>query len=260
MPERTSHPHGTPSWVDLATTDIDAAVAFYEPVLGWTAGPDQGSEAGHHRMFTVNGRSVAGGSPLAAATGMPPVWTSYVTVDDVDTAVERVVGAGGAVLAPPFELLASGRMATITDPGGAALGLWQPRDHIGAELVNEPVALCWNELNTREPDRAAAFFGEVLGWDAVETESAGPSRYWVFRLGDREIAGMLLMTEEWGEMPSHWMVYFAVDDCDATVQRVTGGGGEVHVGPMDGPPGRFAVVADPQGAAFSVMALAEPGD
>lgn len=260
MPERTSHPHGTPSWVDLATTDIDGAVAFYEAVLGWEAGPDQGPEAGHHRTFTVGGRAVAGGSPMAAALGIPPVWSSYVTVDDVDATVERVTGAGGTVLAPPFDVLTSGRMATIADPGGAALSLWQPGDHIGAELVNEPGALCWNELNTREPERAAAFFADVVGWEAVGTESAGPSRYWAFLLGGREIAGMLEMTEEWGEMPSHWMVYFAVDDCDAAVRRATDAGGVVHFGPMDGPPGRFAVVSDPQGAAFTVIALTAADD
>lgn len=252
MSEVTEHAPGTPSWVDLATSDADAAEAFYTTLFGWTS-EDQGEAAGHYRMLRKGGKDVAALYAVGPEQG-PPRWNTYVTVDDVDAAVDRVDPAGGTVIAPPFDVLEVGRMAVVSDPAGAIVALWQSRGHVGAGLVNEPGALCWTELITGDRERAAAFYAAVIGWSS-KTNQMGPMTYTEFKSGERTIAGMLEMA---GVMP-HWNVYFAVADADATIAEATGLGASVLQPAMDLPDvGRFAALADPQGAAFSVVQLAAP--
>jgi uncharacterized protein len=261
MSEVTEHAPGTPSWVDLATSDADAAEAFYTNLFGWTS-EDQGEEAGHYRMLRKAGKDVAALYAVGPEHG-PPRWNTYVTVDDVDIVVERVDPAGGTVIAPPFDVLdpgarsdpeVVGRMAVVSDPAGAIVALWQSRGHVGARLVNEPGALCWNELITGDRERAAAFYAAVIGWSS-KTNQMGPMTYTEFKSGERTIAGMLEMA---GVMP-HWNVYFAVADADVTVATAAGLGASVLQSVMDLPDvGRFAILADPQGAAFSVIQIAQP--
>jgi uncharacterized protein len=140
------------------------------------------------------------------------------------------------------------------------LGLWQPGRNVGAGLVNEPGAFSWSELETRDPASAKAFYGSVFGWSFEDHEMPGLGTYTEWKLGDASIGGMAdiggRMPEE---VPAHWMVYFAVDDADAAVEQVKAGGGEVRFGPVDIPAGRFAMVADPFGAAFAVIKLTEQG-
>jgi predicted enzyme related to lactoylglutathione lyase len=258
MSEVTEHAPGTPSWVDLATTDADAAEAFYIALFGWTS-EDQGEEAGHYRMLRKEGRDVAALYAMGPDQG-PPRWNTYVTVADVDAAVERVDPAGGTVIAPPFDVLEPGgrgdpaifgRMAVVSDPAGATVALWQSRGHVGAGLVNEPGALCWNELITGNRERAAAFYGAVMGWSS-RTNQMGPMTYTEFMTGERAIAGMMEMA---GVTPQ-WNVYFAVNDADATLTAARALGASILQPAMDLPDvGRFATLADPQGAAFSVVQL-----
>ncbi len=258
MPEMTSYAHGTPSWIDVSTNDLDGSVAFYEGLLGWQVGERGGEDVGGYTMFQLRGLDAAAVSPAMPGDPTPPHWTTYITVDDVDATTAEVERLGGTVVAPPFDVMEFGRMSVITDPSGAFVALWQAGSHIGARVVNEPGALCWNELTTRDADAACAFFGGLLGWTSRRDESSGYIE--LHRAGDDAVIGgvMPMVGEMWpADLPSHWTVYVAVADCDATVARCEELGGTVSVPPTDIPVGRFAVLGDPQGAFFSVIALRE---
>jgi hypothetical protein len=248
--EIDSYEHGVPSWVDLSTPDPARARAFYAALFGWTVeeGPP---EAGGYSIAELRGRPVAGIGPQMNPG--PPVWATYVNVDDADTVVKAAAAAGGATFMEPMDVMDVGRMAFFADPQGAAVGVWQPKAHKGAGIVNEPGTLAWNELVTSDTDGAAAFYGVVFGWGAV-THGEGAGAYTEFQVGGRSIAGMMAKTPDMPpEMPSYWGVYFSVADADATVQRVSELGGTVMMPPRDIEPGRFAILIDPTGATFSIL-------
>jgi predicted enzyme related to lactoylglutathione lyase len=254
MPTRTSYEPGTPSWVDLASPDLTSSVAFYTELLGWEA-RDQGPETGNYHMFDKGGVPVAGGAPIMME-GQPPAWTTYISVSDADEAIAKVKAAGGIVFVEPMDVLDVGRMAVFADPTGAAAAVWQPRNHIGAGLVNEAGALTWNELNTRDIDAAKRFYGEVFGWEG-QTGDMGGMEYTTWKLGGADIGGMLHISPDLPpEVPAHWLAYFGVADTDATIATATGLGATLVAGPIDIPAGRFAVLIDPVGAVFGVLALA----
>jgi predicted enzyme related to lactoylglutathione lyase len=257
MPEVSEYAPGTPSWVDLASPDPDASARFYGGLFGWDA-PDPGpvEETGGYRMLQRDGRNVAGLGPTQSE-GQPAMWTTYVSTDDAEGIAAKVREAGGRVMMEPFDVLGAGHMAVFVDPGGAFISVWQPQTHHGADVVNEPGSLCWNELATRDIDAAKAFYAAAFGWEG-ETSAYGETSYTEWKLGGRTIGGMIAMNAEWPpDVPSHWMVYFAVEDVDAAVSRVRELGGKVAMAPSDTPAGRFAVVNDPQGAVFSIIALAQ---
>lgn len=260
MSEVTSPPrNGTPSWMDLMTTDREAALAFYGPVLGWEF--QVGSpESGYYTMATVNGLTVAGiGQQQPDAQGAPAAWTTYIAVDDVDATVDKVKNAGGTVLMDPMDVFTEGRMAIAADPTGAVFGMWQAGDTYGARLVNEPGAQCWNEAVTRDPATAAEFYRAVFGYEV--DRMPGDFEYLTLRLGDDVVAGVMGVGDRFpAETPAHWVGYFAVADADATAQALTRAGGRVLDGPSDSEFGRMATVSDPQGAVFSIIALAPPPD
>ena len=257
MQEVARFPHGTFSWVDLTTTDQEGAKQFYTAVFGWETTDIPIDENNVYTMFNLNGKNVAAVSamqPEQQAQGMPPHWTSYITVDNVDEVAGKVEEAGGTLMAPPFDVMGSGRMAVIQDPTGAIVALWQPINHIGASYINVPGSLSWNELNTRDAEKAGEFFNKLLGWEVgTQTE---PNPYMYFLNNGRMNGGMMQMTEEWGDIPPNWMVYFAVENFDATLEKIKAEGGTIHVGPVDAPEvGRFGVIADPQGAMFTAIQL-----
>lgn len=254
MAEFTDYPPGTPSWVDLSSPDLEASKAFYGSLFGWQA-EDLGPDAGGYSMFKLRDRYVAGLGPVQGE-GRPPAWGTYVTVPDADATVAVVKQAGGTVFLEPMDVFDAGRMAVFADPTGAVLSVWQPGNHKGAELANEPGAFSWNELNTRDPAAAKAFYTAVFGWEPEE-HAMGPMTYTEWKINGRSIGGMIDMNPNVpAQVPPHWLVYFTVEDTDATVAAITGKGGTVFVGPLDIPQGRFAVVADPQGAVFAVIAMA----
>ncbi len=254
--EMTTYAPGTPSWVDLGTADPDGAAAFYGALFGWEV-LDAPPEAGGYRMCTFRGVPVAGIGPQMQ-TDMPPWWTTYVTVTDADDGAARVRAAGGHVLVEPMDVLDVGRMAVCADPTGAVFSLWQPRAHIGAGRVGEPGTFCWVELATRDRAAAAAFYGAVFGWGTNESPM-GATDYTEWTVAGEGVAGMIAMDESWPpELLPHWMVYFAVADCDASATQVRSLGGSVVVDPTDIPPGRFAVCTDPAGAVFSILAFRGP--
>jgi uncharacterized protein len=249
--EMTSYKPGVPSWVDLATSDVAAAADFYSSLFGWEV-PAGSPEFGGYRMALQGGRTVAGIGPQMQP-GVPVAWATYVATSDADATAKAVSDAGGQTFMPPMDVMDAGRMAVFGDSTGAAFGVWQAGNHTGAGIVNEPVSLSWNELATREPDKASAFYRDVFGWQAQSHPS-----YTEWSLdGENSIAGMMPMDENFpAEVPPHWRVYFSVVDTDATVAKATELGGAVHQPPMDIPQGRIATLGDPQGAMFSVIQLA----
>ncbi len=260
MPERTSYEHGTPSWIDVAAPDVDAAVEFYEQLFGWKAGQaGDPEETGGYRMFMQGDKAVAGAMPIQNE-GQPPSWTTYVTVDDADATAEKVKVAGGSVLVEPMDVMSAGRMAVFMDPAGAAFAVWQAGEHVGSQLVNEPNSLAWNELRTRDPEGAKKFYSEVFGWDPMAFE--GMDGYTIWTVGghapENGKGGMLDMaaTPIPDEVPPHWDVNIAVEDADAMAAKCTELGGAVTVPPMDIPVGRMAGLQDPAGAMFTVIKLA----
>lgn len=251
-------PQGTPNWVDLATTDRKAARDFYQHVFGWTI-EDGGEESGHYGLAMQHGLPVAGLGQLPPGSAVAPAWTTYLAVDDADAAAAAVTAHGGSILAPPTDVGEDGRMAVVRDPTGAVLGLWEAGRHIGANVVNEPNTLCWNDLLTPEPERARAFYAAVFGWifDPLETSAD----YGVGRLPDGEegIGGIGRPDPSLGpDAPAFWLTYFAVPDADQAAGQSHALGATVLAGPFDSPYGRMAVVTDPQGATFAVLQLAQP--
>jgi predicted enzyme related to lactoylglutathione lyase len=245
------YPPGTPSWVDLGSPDVDASISFYGDLFGWSAS-DPVPDGGGYRFFEQDGKMVGGLGPLMQE-GQPPAWLNYVTVADADETVAKARAAGGTIHVEPMDVMDVGRMAVVADPTGAAFGLWQPRRHTGAEIVNEPVSLTWNELNTRDVEAAKPFYAAIFDW-AAETSDMGGMEYTMWQLGDKPIGGMTAMAEQVpDEVPAHWLAYFAVADTDATVEKAKSTGGNLVFGPMDTPAGRFAVLTDPHGAVFGVI-------
>jgi hypothetical protein len=248
MGTRDRYEPGTFSWVELATSDAGAARRFYGELFGWDFEDSEIPDGGTYTMVKLQDRYVAG----LMASEQPPHWNSYISVDSVDEAVERAKGAGGQAL-DPFDVMGAGRMAVITDPTGAPVCLWEPKDHPGAGVVNVPGSLTWNDLMTSDVGKAAEFYCDVFGWEVAEVEGA-PGERVVIRNGDRMNGGMASLPEGAGGAPPHWLPYFGVEDAGAAAERVKGLGGDVVAGPIDVPSGRFALCADPQGAVFAIFA------
>lgn len=251
----TDYAQGTPCWIDIGTPDLDGAIAFYSDLFGWDVekGPE---EMGHYSMARLRGKNVAGMADQQVP-GMV-VWTTYLAVDDVDATVASAVEHGGTVVAEAMNVEEFGRMAIVADPGGAVVALWQAGSHPGADLVNEPGTVCWNELTTRAVDASIEFYRTVLGMECTHTPS-DEMDYYEFQVGGRDVGGLMPMVGDmWpAELPNHWMVYFAVEDADATAARCVELGGQAPVPPTDIPPGRFAVLNDPQGGHFSILHMNE---
>ncbi|HEU4706914.1 MAG TPA: VOC family protein [Solirubrobacterales bacterium] len=258
MSERTSYAPGTPCWVDLGTPDVEGAARFYGAVLGWDV-PEQpnSAEMGGYRRAKKDGADVAGVMPLMQE-GQPPAWSTYVAVADADVTAATVKDAGGSAIAEPMDVMDLGRMAIFADPAGAAFGIWQPGTFAGAARVNETGAVGWNELSTRDPEGAKAFYSAVFGWEANDLEMQDGGTYTEWLVDGRRVGGMLDMRGRMpDEVPPHWGVYFGTEDTDATVEKVKASGGELLFGPMDIEPGRIATVKDPFGAFFNVMQPSE---
>jgi uncharacterized protein len=258
MAEVTRHEPGTFCWVELGTTDPAAAKAFYQSLLDWETEDMPAGEI-TYTIARRRGKDVAGIyalPPEQRAQGVPPHWLSHVATDNADETVQRAEQLGATVAMPPFDVMDVGRMALLHDPSGALVSVWQPRRHIGAALINEHGALCWNELLTRDPDAARAFYTALFGWTPTERDMGPMGTYTVFKLGDRQVAGMMRLPSDFGEAPSQWGVYFAVDDVDVRADKAKERGAAITVPPSDIPDvGRFSMLLDPQGAALAMITL-----
>lgn len=251
MAEATGYSPGFASWMDIGT-DIEPAKAFYGRLFGWEAleaGPPE--ETGGYGFFTKGGKMVAGFGPKSNPG--PPSWLVYFATADADATVAKAKEAGGTVITGPMDVMSAGRMAVLRDPTGAIFSIWQAGNHKGAELAGQPGSPVWVELDTRDTAGAAAFYGDVFGWGSQVSEEMA---YTQFELGGQPVAGMMALPPEVpADHPPYWLVYFGASDVDATVQAGEAAGAGVLVGPTDigGGSGRFAVLRDPQGAAFGVF-------
>jgi predicted enzyme related to lactoylglutathione lyase len=253
MGERTQHTPGTFSWTDLNTTDQEAAKAFYSGLFGWEITDMPAGEGVVYSMAAIDGKWVGAISPQPQQqreAGVPPAWNSYITVANVDEAAAKARELGATVHAPPFDVMEAGRMAVVQDPQGAWFLLWQAKEHIGAGLVNAPGALTWNELGTPDLDGSAAFYGGLFGW-TTEPIEGGDMPYLVIKTADGRNNGGIRPPMPPGT-PPFWLVYFAAEDLDASLARVSELGGNVLMGNTDIGFARIGVAQDAQGAVFAL--------
>jgi uncharacterized protein len=252
MPQIGEFQPGLPAWADLSTTNADESAQFYAELFGWEAREASGDaeETGGYRMFLKDGKQVAGLMPVQDQS---PSWNTYISVAHADELAERVKEHGGQLVVEPMDVMDQGRMAFFTDPTGAAVGVWQAGEHKGAEVVSEPGATAWHQLNTRDPEKAGDFYQAVFGWDSERVDTGGAD-YWEWRLDGASVGGMFRMGDDFpDDLPAHWIVYFAVEDADAATEKAKEAGAHVRAEPFDNEAGRFAILTDPHGAAFAVI-------
>ena len=246
----TDFPPGAPNWVDLGSTDVPAAAAFYSALFGWTV-QDLGPESGGYGMIRKDGTLVAGIGP-ATDPERGTSWSVYFATDSADRSATRVEANGGKVIMAPMDVMDQGRMAVFQDPAGAYFSVWQRGLHKGAELVEAPGSLSWVELMTPDIATAKAFYEAVLGVSTRDVSMEPTMTYTLLQVGEKSVAGAMPIGPEHGSAPPHWSVYFAVADCDATADKaIQMGGTETFRETM--PPGRLAFLVDPQGGAFCIL-------
>lgn len=262
MGERNEYTPGTFCWIELATTNAGVAKKFYTGLFGWTYNDIPAGDDMVYSMAQLKNLDAGALCQIdedMKAQGVVPHWLSYVSVTSSDETAKKAKTLGATVVKEPFDVFDVGRMAVLQDPARAFFAIWQPKAHIGARIVNEHGAFCWNELMTRDVDRAGKFYTELFGWGTQVAEMGPSGKYTSFMNGDRPAGGMMQITEEMGEVPPNWLVYFAVDDCDGTVSKAMGGEGKTLVPPTDLPEvGRFAVIEDPTGGVLGVIKLDNP--
>lgn len=258
LPKKDGFDHGVPSWVDLTTTDAEAAKNFYGKLFGWEWEASDMPQGGTYWTATLGGRRTAGLSaqqPAMANQGIPSTWNTYINVDSVDDTTAKAVAAGGEVIMPPVDIGDTGRMSVVKDPAGAAIGMWQAGTHKGAGIVNEPGAIIWNEVYAPDTDAIVAFYHEVFGWETGTIPMGDGASYTTFKVGGADIGGTA--PPSMGQAP-HWQVWFGTADPDATAARAAELGAKVLVPPTDSAIGKFAFLLDPTGAAFSVITANQP--
>jgi predicted enzyme related to lactoylglutathione lyase len=247
MPAKPAYQPGEPTWVDLGSPDLDASIAFYGGLFGWTA-ERGGEEFGGYSTFLKDGKRVAGVMPLMSPQ-QPVAWSCYVSTDDADKTTELVQGAGGQVIAPAMDVGDLGRMAVYLDSHGAAIGVWQPGQHTGAELVQEEGVCNWIELASRDPEKAIGFYESVFGWATDRKEG-----YTEFVVNGESVAGLMDMPPMVpAEVPSYWMPYFQAGDPAAKAEQAAGLGATVLHPYMEMANVAFSVVQDPHGATFGLL-------
>ncbi|MEN8239686.1 MAG: VOC family protein [Actinomycetota bacterium] len=255
--------HGTIGWADVAAPDTAVAENFYREIFGWDA-ETLPSESMPYTMFSKDGKIVAGMGPLSPeqqAAGQPAVWSSYIIVDDIDATFAKAMELGATALMEPMQVMDAGSMFFIIDPVGAVIGFWQSGTHDGAELFNVPDTMAWNDLGCRDVDAAVAFYTELLGWSSSEMDMGDGNMYTMFSVGDRSNGGTWDISGAMpDEVPAHWLTWFNVSDTDAVAGKTAELGGRVIKSPEDSPMGKMAILADPAGATFGIIAATSVDD
>jgi predicted enzyme related to lactoylglutathione lyase len=245
-----------PCWADLTVPDVSAAKGFYGPVIGWTFA-DTEDEHGGYTIAEVDGGAAAGIGPQPQPD-VPPAWTMYFASDDVDGTAAAITAGSGHLLLEPGDVGSLGRMCIAADPAGAVFGVWQAGEHIGAAVTGEPGGICWEDLRSRDPERAIGFYRAVFGLTTEGLEEAGPEYSLFFCEGtDGPQGGMGGMMGDPDGTPSHWIVYFAVEDVDSSIASAVERGGRSLAPAEDTPYGRMGGLTDPWGARFWVLQLPE---
>lgn len=242
--------------MELGTTDQTAAKKFYGDLFGWTVDDAPMGPGEFYSMFKLEGKEAAAAYTLRKdqqAQGVPPHWMIYIAADNVDESARRATELGATVVAPPFDVMDVGRMAVVQDPTGAMFCLWQEKKSSGIETKNADGAFCWADLSTPDVARASEFYTKLFGWTLEKSEN-DPSGYLHIKNGDEYIGGIPPAAHRDPNAPPHWLLYFETSNCDASVDKAKQNGAKVYYGPMSMENvGRFAVLADPQGAVFSVF-------
>jgi uncharacterized protein len=250
MAERTSYAPGTPSWVDLTTPDLQDALRFYGALFGWEF-EDAGEAAGHYHQALLRGKRVAGIGPNPPETPPSAFWSTYFAGSDVDAHAKAITDAGGKVSFGPTDVMDQGRMLVGQDPAGAMFGVWEPRAHAGAQLVNEHAAFSWNELIGNDLEGATRFYGAVFASSFESLPDTPPDvAYRLIKVGDDVVGGISGLG---GDAPPYWLTYFMHDEVDAGLAKARELGGEQIGEPTDSPYGRHGRVRDPQGAVFALI-------
>jgi uncharacterized protein len=244
---------GAPCWNDLYTSDPAAARAFYTGLFGWTA-EEPNPEFGGYFMFNHEGVAVAGCMPeMPEAEGPANVWSVYLTSQDAQKTAEAATAAGGQIASPPVPVGDAGTFALIVDPGGAAIGAWQPGQFAGTEKAGAAGLPSWYELHTRDYDTVLKFYADVFGWTAATQADQPGFRYTSLVHGDDQLAGVM-DASDWGDdEPLGWHIYFWADDVNTQVARAAELGGTIVRPAEDTPYGRLVTLADPLGAQFKLM-------
>jgi predicted enzyme related to lactoylglutathione lyase len=252
MARRTSYPAGMPCWTDLQAGDVAAAKEFYRQLFGWSYHDRPTPTGDSYALALVDSDVVAAIAPKSPMQppDAPAVWSSYLAVDSVDAAVSAAEAHGGSVLAPAADIPGSGRMAFVADPAGLPIGLWQGGGRIGADRVNEPGALVWNELSTDRLSVALPFYAAVAGLAAASAQF-GDAEYTTLRLGERSVAGAIRPALP--ELADRWLSWFGVVDAEQAAEIVRQAGGTVLIEPTRLPIGISVTLRDPQGAVFGVL-------
>ncbi len=251
MVEKSGYAPGTPSWADVTCPDIDGGVRFYRELFGWEIEKGE-PEYGSYSIAYLRGKRVAAVSPAQGGEASP-TWNTYFATDDADATAKAAVDAGATLLMEPTDVGTQGRMCFALDPTGATFGVWQAGEHTGAQLVNEPGTMAWNELSTPDRPRSNEFYATVFGYTYDQVGEGQGFGYTVMKVDGNSVGGQC----EGADAPSHWRVYFDVTDADATAARARELGGSVVSEPQDAPYGRWAQLADPFGARFYVIVSAQ---
>lgn len=255
MPASVPAPSGAPCWSDLFSSDPTRATEFYGAIFGWTA-EEPAAEYGGYVNFTSKGALVAGMMRNDGSTGQPDAWTTYLSVPDAKVTTEAAVAAGGQVHIEPMQVGPLGTMGMVADPGGAAIGLWQPGTHLGYGRDSEPGAPCWHELHTRDYARVLDFYRTAFDWTTTILSDEDSFRYTAMAIGDAQYAGVIDASGFLpAGVPSSWQVYIGVEDTDATLARAVELGGTVLAAAEDSPFGRLAQLGDPTGAAIKIVSM-----
>ena len=244
---------GAPCWADLYSSDTERAKDFYGRLFGWTT-MDPGPEYGGYFVFEKDGKAVGGCMANSGEEGYPDAWTVYLHTEDADRTVAAAKADDAPVLVEPMDVTENGRMAMVADPGGAVIGIWQPKEVTGFGVTREVGAAAWFELHTRSYDDSVAFYRDVFGWDAHTASDEPDFRYTTLGEGESSLAGIMDATAFQPEgAPAEWSIYFAVEDADATVALATELGATVVQAPEDTPYGRLATLLDPTGTRFKLI-------
>jgi uncharacterized protein len=256
----TPWPDGTPCWVDLGTSDIPKAISFYSSQFGWDV-QQGGPEVGGYSIAQLNGRPSAGIGPTTGPPGSPSAWTTYIATSDAAATAGKIKNAGGRIMSDVMDVMGLGKMAIAADITGAAFGIWQPGTFAGAQVANAPGAFTWSEHMSRDFEGAKAFYAAVFGYEYGDMSSDGFSYATLLINGQQVVGGMGAYPAGSADSdPAFWSVYFGTADTDKSVELATSHGGQVIRPAADSPYGRMAVVADNQGAAFSLISIPADAD
>lgn len=255
MPAQETHRAGSPVWADFSTSDMEATKRFYTGLFGWTFDPSSPAEYGGYTNARLKGKFIAGFMPHQPDMGEPNWWTVYFKSDDLEATTKRVAEAGGTVNLPPMHVAPYGHMAVFTAPGGAGLGGWQPETHEGFGFLAEHGAPAWFETLTRSYPEAVEFYRRAFGWDTHVMSDTKEFRYTINAEEKNATAGIMDASNLPKSVPSHWAVYWGVDDTDKAAARAVELGGKIVEAPKDSPYGRVAELRDATGGMLRIVSV-----